>query len=376
MNQITTSLLNAGIDIKVVAISTIKHPVVQNDEFEQHRNLTRFESFFIDTKLNASKIISSLFRRSCLQTDRFNSKEMTAKLGTLLQRETFDVVILESVFVGSYIETIRKYSRARILLRVHNVEFLIWERLSKQTQNLLKKATYRYLSNSLKRFELSLFTKIDGYMPITEVDHNFFKARFPNLSSKVIPFAINFSDYPYYERKIDEQNITFFHIGSMNWQPNIEGMNWFLDNVWERVIRKYPQLSLVLAGKGTKSLFEGKQLHNVRIFDFVESAQQFINEHDIMIVPLLSGSGMRIKIMEGLALGKPVITTTIGAEGIDVTDKEDIIIANTPEEMMQAIEYCAKNAQKIEEIGKNAKKLIQKKYTQEIISRNLISLLY
>jgi len=375
MHQITTGLLNSGNEVKVVSIETAKHQIVYSDEFLNYSALTQFEPVFVNTKLKPLKVIISFVKRSSLQADRFISKEMNAKLKTLLSNEIFDVVILESIFVGNYIETIRKYSQARIFLRVHNVEHLIWGRLSKQTKNPLRKIAYCYLAHSLKHFELSLFKKIDGYLPITEVDNNFFKAQFPNLSSKVIPFAIDLSDYPYYERKIDANRISLFHIGSMNWQPNIEGMNWFLENVWEKISRKHPQLYLVLAGKGNNVLFKNKNLNNVQVFDFVENAKKFINAHDIMVVPLLSGSGMRIKIMEGLALGKPVITTPVGTEGIEVTDKENIFIADTPEKMIEIIDFCTKNLQKCEEIGKHARKLIENKYTQEIISRDLMQFL-
>jgi glycosyltransferase involved in cell wall biosynthesis len=329
----------------------------------------------VDTKVRFFQAIKSFARGTSLQADRFFSKEMIRKLKTLLLQEKFDVVILESIFVGNYIETIRNYSQARIILRVHNVEYLIWKRLSKQTKKPLIKVIYSYLSTSLKRFELSLFEKIDGYLPITEVDHEFFKKRFPNLVSKVIPFGIDLSQYPYQEKKIDKNNITLFHIGSMNWQPNIEGMCWFLINVWEKIAEKYPQLSLAIAGKGNQAIFGNRKSKNLQIFDFVESAQKFMNEHDIMIAPLLSGSGMRIKIMEGLALGKPIITTTTGAEGIEVTDNENIFIANTPDEMIQTIIMCTENLLKFYEIGKKARKLVENRYTLEKVTKDLMALI-
>ncbi|MCL2434555.1 MAG: glycosyltransferase family 4 protein [Lentimicrobiaceae bacterium] len=375
MHQITTCLLDAGVEVKVVSIATAKHPAVHAEEFIPHFDKTRFESISVNTKTTITKAITSLIKRTSLQADRFFSKKMDKKLKALFLQERFDVVILESIFVGNYIETIKKYSQARILLRLHNIEYLIWERLSKQAKNPLKKATYRYLATSLKRFELSLFHKIDGYMPITEVDHIFFQKQFPNLSSKVIPYGIDLSTYQYEDQQIDESNISLFHIGSMNWQPNIEGMIWFLENVWKKVVEKHPKLTLVLAGKGNKAVFDNKNLQNVQIFDFVENAQHFIKAHDIMIVPLLSGSGMRIKIMEGLALGKPVITTTIGAEGIGISHKENILIADTPETMIQIIDFCVNNTTKCTEIGKNARKLIETKYAKEIITEELTKIL-
>jgi len=372
MHQITSCLLDKGVEVKVVSIATPKHPVVFSEDFHNYKDKTQFESIFINTQVSVPKTIRSLLKRSPYQADRFFSKKMIQKLETIFLQEKFDVVILESIFVGNYIETIRKHSQARILLRVHNIEYLVWERLFKQTKKPVKKAIYCYLAESLKCFELSLFNKIDGYIPITEVDHRFFKEKFPTLCSTVIPFAINLSTYSIQDHNIDENGMTFFHIGSMNWQPNIEGMTWFLENVWKKIAEKRPNLMLVLAGKGNQAIFGNKNLKNVQIFDFVENAQQFINEHDVMVVPLFSGSGMRIKIMESLALCKPIITTTIGAEGIEITDKENIFIANTPEEMIQTIEFCADHVRKCEEIGKNARKLIENSYAQEIIAKKLL----
>jgi len=374
MCQITTSLLDTGINVKVVSIATPKHPVVHAENTATYFNKTRFESVFVDTGVTLRKAICSLLKRTSLQTDRFFSKEMAQKLKEIFSKEAFDVVILESIFVGNYMETIKKYSQARIILRVHNIEHLIWKRLAQQTKNPFKKTAYYYLSHSLKRFEFSLFKKIDGYMPITEVEYLYFKEKYPTLRSQTIPFAINLSDYQMRNHQIDEKNITFFHIGSMNWQPNIEGITWFLENVWKKVVEKYPQIHLVLAGKGTKTVFDDTNYKNVQIFDYVENAQQFMNEHDIMIVPLLSGSGMRIKIVEGLALGKPIITTAIGAEGIEITDKENIFIANTPEEMIKTITFCATHIKKCEKTGKNARDLIEDKYNQKNIAQKLVSL--
>jgi len=376
MRQITSCLQTAGIMVKVFSAATDKHPIIDSDEFHNYKNKTDFESVYVNTKTTFSKIVSSFFKRSSLQADRFFTKKMNRDLETILLMERFDVVILESVFVGNYIDTIRKYSHARIILRVHNIEHLIWKRLKKQTKNPIKKVIYGYLAHSLKRFELSLFKKIDGYLPITDVDHNFFKEQFPHLGSKTIPFCIDLSDYQYKEKKIEENHITLFHIGSMNWQPNIEGMSWFLEDIWKKIADKYPQLSLVLAGKGNKTFFNDRHYKNVQIFDFVENAQEFIQAHDIMLVPLLSGSGMRIKIMEALALGKPVITTTIGAEGINITNGKNIFIADKPEEMIQIIDFCTKNIQKCEEIGKNARKLTEKEYTREVISKDLSEFLF
>ena len=122
MRQITSCLLDADIEVKVVSLATTKHPIVLSEEFKQYRKNTKFESVGINTNLNFIKVLYSFFRRTSLQADRFFSKAMVRKIKDIFSKEKFDVIILESVFVGNYIETIRKHSQASIILRVHNIE--------------------------------------------------------------------------------------------------------------------------------------------------------------------------------------------------------------------------------------------------------------
>ena len=112
---------------------------------------------------------------------------------------------------------------------------------------------------------------------------------------------------------------------------------------------------------------------NIEVVGEVSNAVDFINENNIMVVPLLAGSGMRIKIIEGMALGKLIIATTIAAEGVSYTDKENIVIANTPEEFTKAITYYLKNTDMQISIGKSARILMENAYDNRVIVNNLIA---
>lgn len=372
MNHITTCLLNAKCDVTVLAIETPKHKVIQSEEFQKYKQLTHFQSVFIDTNALFFPLIRSFFKKKSFQTTRFISKKMERKIAETLLNSAFDVIILESIFVGNYINLIRKYSSAKIILRQHNIEYKIWERLKQQTKNPIKKLIYNRLANSLQKFEFSLFSQIDAYFAITDVDYKFFNAQFPSVKGAVIPFGIELQNYPIKEPLKSKSELSLFHLGSMNWQPNVEGVEWFIKNVWEKIAFKYPQLKLILAGKNNKQILGHKAEKNLIVYDFVDDAQRFINEHDIMIVPLLSGSGMRIKILEGMALGKPIITTSIGAEGIDVVHGENIFIANTPAEIMETIALCIETPEKCRQVGKNARVFVQQYYDNKIITQKLM----
>ena len=165
---------------------------------------------------------------------------------------------------------------------------------------------------------------------------------------------------------------SLFHLASMDWHPNQEAVNWFLDKVWNEIQANFPLSKLYLAGRGMTKKLKNLDMNNVEIVGEVHSAKDFIVEHDIMIVPLLSGSGMRVKLIEGMALGKTIITTSIGAEGIDAENNKHLIIADTPEEFAAAITKCLNDTPFKESIGLEAQRLIASKYSNKSISSRMI----
>jgi glycosyltransferase involved in cell wall biosynthesis len=165
----------------------------------------------------------------------------------------------------------------------------------------------------------------------------------------------------------------FFHIGAMNWMHNEEGIRWFLDEVWPEVHKKYPEIKFFLAGRYMPSWLVDGYRPQIKVVGEVESANDFVQAHDIAIVPLLSGSGIRIKIIEAMALGKAVITTEVGAEGILYQNDVNILIANNKQEFLNAFEKCLNKSDFYAEVGKNARVLIETVYdNRQIVSRLLL----
>ena len=143
----------------------------------------------------------------------------------------------------------------------------------------------------------------------------------------------------------------------MDWKPNMEGVSWFIEEVWPSVLKNNPDLELHIAGRAMPNWFIEKEVPSMINHNEVESAQDFMLSNDIMIVPLLSAGGMRIKIIEGMALGRVIISTTIGAEGIDYKDGQNILIANNAKEFNQQLSWLKANPEKLHEIGQNGKKI-------------------
>lgn len=148
---------------------------------------------------------------------------------------------------------------------------------------------------------------------------------------------------------------TLFHLGSMEWAPNQEGLIWFVEKCWPAIHEKYPEIKFYVAGRNAPGWLQKRmELPNVVFVGEVADAYDFMNSKSVMIVPLFSGSGMRVKIIEGMALGKSIVTTPIGAEGIDVQHRRHLLIAENETDFVQAVSDLLDDQDLFLEIGRNA----------------------
>lgn len=372
MNNITQGLLDAGHELKVVAISSFKNEV-NIDEFpKEYLDKTKFESVFVDLRIKPKAAFINLFSKNSYHVQRFISLNFENKLKQILGEETFDIVQLETLFMTPYIKVIRQFSDAKIVLRSHNIEHLIWKRVAKFEKNTLRRWYINRLANTLSNYEKKTINQYDGIASISKKDIEYFIKEGCIKPITDITFGIDVENFNTNNSSLKESQISLFHIGAMNWIPNQEGIKWFLENVWQD-INAVNNLELYLAGRKMPEWLLNSSYPNVIIKGEVEDSKEFVNSHSVMIVPLFSGSGLRIKIIEAMAWGKTVISTSIGAEGINFTNNENIIIADTKDEFITAITMCINNPELCKTIGLNASKLIIEEHNNRIITQRLVS---
>jgi glycosyltransferase involved in cell wall biosynthesis len=368
MHAITKGLLDNDVEVKVLTISTDKHPFLPEKMPADYLERTKIEHSYIDTRVNFFDAFFNLFSSKSYNLDRFYNKKFERLIVKELKKATYDFVLLETFFVTGYIEIIRTYSAAKIVYQAQNIEHDIW-RLNSEKEKGLKKWYLNFLSKRLKNAEIKNIQKVDAIASITDEDQKRFRTLGFQSPIITIPFGVNLADYKF-ERAHSGVNV--FHIGSMDWLPNQIGIDWFLSNVWNDVITKFPSTQLNLAGRNMPKKLVSEAEKKIIIHGEVASANEFINANNIMVVPLLSGGGMRIKIIEGMALGKLIIATSIAAEGISCSDKENIVIANTSEEFRDAILYYLKNKTEQIGIGESARNLVERNYDNQVIVNNLV----
>ena len=358
MSSVINGLINAGHQVKIMAVNSKKYNVNYEDIPEDYRKKTSIELIDVDLRVKPLQAFKNLFTKKSYHVERFISKEFTHRLVEVLTKDLYDVVQLETLFMTPYIETIRAHSKASIVLRAHNVEHLIWERIAKGTRFFLKRAYINHLAKTLRNYELSVIDKVDGIAAITRTTID-------------IPYGVYPEDFqPSYEIDGKPQ---FYHIGSMNWIPNEEGIRWFIDHCLDSVVTKVPDFIFHLAGRNMPEWLKSLKNPHVDVIGEVPDAKAFVTSHHVAIVPLLSGSGIRIKIIESMALGKTVITTFVGAEGILYDEDVNILIAENPAKMVEAIRRINENPTMAVEIGKAARKLVEEVYdNRKIIERLLL----
>ena len=165
-----------------------------------------------------------------------------------------------------------------------------------------------------------------------------------------------------------------FFIGALDWLPNQEGLLWFVRNLWQDIHVRFPELYLEIAGRNAPHWLIRKleEYPNIKFYGEIDDAYQFISKRAVMLVPLFSGSGMRIKIIEGMALGKSIVTTTIGTEGIPTQHNKNILVADSAEKFKNEVIRLLTNKDLFDDIGIQASDFIQKEYNiQKIVSETL-----
>ena len=368
MDSITSGLLCEGCEVKVLTVETDKHPVRRELIPAEYLKQTGLESVYVDLRVKPLPAIFAMLCGESYHVKRYVSEAFAAKLREILEKESFDIVHVESIFLTPYVPLIRKYSDAKIILRAHNVEHLIWRQVAQSCTNSLKRWYLKHLSLTLRAYELEHLNDYDGVVCITKNDAEVFRQAGCRKSVVSIPFGVDSGEVPSVEVEPD----SLFHIGAMDWLPNQESIRWLLEEVWPVVHREVPQAKLYLAGRKMPSQWMNATIEGVSVIGEVPDAMYFIGSKKINVVPLLSGSGIRVKIIEAMSIGKTVITTTVGAQGIDYTDGENILIADTPEQFARQIKRCLDDDAFCSRVGEAAAQLVADQYDRKKLAEELI----
>lgn len=370
VSHLSKALQQLGCELTLLSMNTNKHHFDVRHLPAEYNYFESIHTVDVDTSINGWDAFINLIKGTSYHVTRFISEEFNQKLIELLSKNKYDVVQLETLYLAPYIPTIEKYSDAIVSLRAHNIEHEIWERIIEHHPNNWRRWYLTHLTKQLKKYEVDQFEKYDLLIAFTDRDLGKFRKLGYHNGAITSPIGIELKQY---KPKVDAQDrlsITF--IGALDWMPNSEALNWFLNKVWKKVNSRHPDFELHVAGRNCPEDIKNLKLPKVKIHGEVDDSNHFISEHPIMVVPLLSGSGMRVKILEGMALGKVIITTSLGLEGIPASHQENILIADTPEQFIEWIDYLQAHPVEIKRIGQNAVDFVSERYDTYKVAAGLL----
>lgn len=284
--------------------------------------------------------IKSLFSAYSFGLYKYQSGKMKQKLEELCRDNNYEYIYFDHLQLCVYKEYLKKLlPNAKMILDEHNCEALIMSRNADKATNLLKKLFLQIESKKLGKFESRILGEMDANIVLSEEDYQELRKQHKgDFKHVIIPIGVpDRGMKKSVEKEGDLLNILF--LGTLTWEPNNQGLIWFLKNVIPLLERRNIKFKFYIVGKNPSiEVCElAKNYDNIIITGYVESVDEYYEKCDCMVVPLFIGSGQRVKLIESFSKGMPSVSTEIGAEGLQIENHRNILIANTAEEFGDAI---------------------------------------
>lgn len=301
---------------------------------------------------------------------KFIRKEMKQFLKEFFSKNQVDIIHIDNLHMAWCIDEIKKYCDAPIVLRQHNLEMKIMQRFSDNTKNPLLKVFAKVQARKFMSYEPEMCLKMDMCLMITKQDELELLALNKKIKTKTLSVGVEDSLFKIFQT--DYERFSLFHIGNLNWLPNKDGLDWFIEKVLPLIVKQIPEVKLYVYGKNVDKISIPEELNeNIIGIGYVENIWTEILNKNLAIVPLRIGSGIRIKIIELLAAGYPVISTSIGKEGLNLSTGHDLLVADSPELFADNIVSFFLEKFDRESIIKNGREKIFEEYSWSKIGDNL-----
>jgi glycosyltransferase involved in cell wall biosynthesis len=366
--HLAEGLLSQGIEVDILAYNTSKKPLDSNSFSDELKNKFNWHFINIDNKVNILGALAALIKGKNYNISRFNTKHILRGVSKIISQNNYDIIQLEGLYMAPLIPVIKREVNVKVSYRSHNIEFKIWQLIAKNSKGVFKRLYLKFLSSQLKTYEKSIWEAVDCILPISKKDLLYIKDSMVNNELKYLAFGLNLEKIEIAKKPLD-----LFFIGSLDWLPNTEGLNWFIKEIWPEIKKIHTNIKFHIAGRNMPSEIFALNDEKIIVHGEVESAHEFMNSHGIMLVPLLSGSGVRIKIIEGLSQGNCILSTSIGAEGLFSSGDEHILIADNKKAFLENIELCKRDNDLIKKTGEKALAYAHNNHNIEIISKDLLA---
>lgn len=370
MRSTIDALRSQGVELSLISLNTRKH----FRDLDKVKALAPedldWQAIAVNTDISTLGALLNLISGKAYHVSRFYQSAVSEAIKEKLTHRAFDLIQLEGLSMAVYLPLLRKLSNAPVVMRAHNIEYLIWQRHLENESNPWQARYLKIQVGRLKKFEEWAWKNVDANIFITKQDLQFYRQQKGKSIATALPCGLNGSEYQ--QSPAESCRFDLVHLASLDWLPNQQGLEWFLNKVWPMIKAARPQTQVVIGGRDMpKSLYE-KSEDGLNFYPKVEDAQAFIRSGKLAIIPLLAGSGMRIKLVEYLAMGQAAVSTEIGAEGIDIENGREAMLAKDAESFASAVVYLLENDAARQAMEKAALQYFKEHFSNEQVGKELL----
>jgi len=305
-------------------------------------------------------------RRPLIQSFYYDAR-LAQQVRDLTTRVAYDIIQVEFPFLTPYLKAIKPHSRAKKILTMHNIESLRFERelrLSRwSNRRLVLLGTYIFF----RAWEKEALKQFDGIITVSDVERNWVQRHAPGSTVDVIPNGVDTSYFSPLSPVPLKTNPHILFTGAMDYPPNVDAACWFCNEILPVLHRNIPDIGLKIVGKNPHpQVLELGKKKGVEVTGTVPDIRSYLAGSAALIVPLRSGGGTRLKILEAMAMERPVISTTVGAEGLKITPGGDILIADNAQQFVSHIQLLLRSPETAELIGQRGRLLVTQKYDWQV----------
>jgi glycosyltransferase involved in cell wall biosynthesis len=307
--------------------------------------------------------------------------EMNAQIERLIASNSFDYVHADQLWMAQYGLHARQVAQGKkpcLVLDEHNACFQIYQRLAENEKDPFKRWLWAREWPALQRFEVRACASFDRVITVTEEDREILGGLMngsqkgdlragPRKGFDTIPICVDADAVQPVTPK--PNSLDALHLGTMFWMPNVEGVLWFARNVWPIVRQRFPQATFTVVGKNPPVSIRELEASapqgsgsGIVVTGYVADPQPYLEKAAVFVVPLFSAGGMRVKIVDGWRWGLPIVSTTIGAEGISYLDGENILIADSPEDFSRAVIRVLSDLELAQSLRQNGRRWVEQHY--------------
>lgn len=318
----------------------------------------------------AWKLFANLFSKYPYIVTSHYKKTFLSRLEDLQNSYKPDLIMAEWTPYARYLD---RFESVKKVVVAHNIESMIWNRYYENETNILKKAYIKIQARKIESFEKEVWRLMDGIITVSPVEKIQIERRATGIPVELVENGVDMDHFSPTEQLPEQGNIVF--TGSMDWRPNQDAALFFLDEIFPLLRKQYEKLRFYIVGRNPPHFLRKRGTDDIIITGTVEDIRPYLRKAALVVVPLRIGGGSRLKILEAMAMRKPVVSTSVGAEGLEISDGENILLAQSPEDFAHECLRLLDDPDHSSRLGEKGLQLVKSRYRWEILADKMMNFL-